>query len=150
MTWPPTKVLIGTDFSELAREAARYGLALADGVGADVVLFYAPSPVEEPFGGAHGYVAGVLEELREARDGRIRDALDTEVAALRAHGDRVEIAGHFGVGPAAVAIAQAARDYECDLVVVGSHGRTGLTRTFMGSVAERTVRVSSVPVLVVR
>ncbi len=146
----PKKILIGTDFSDHARAAAQYGLSLAASVGADVVLFYAPSPVEEPFGGAYGYVTEVLDDMVEARDTRTRKALADEVATLIGDGERVEVAGYFGVGPAAAAIAQATTDHRCDLVVVGSHGRTGLKRTLMGSVAERTVRLSSVSVIVVR
>ena len=56
----------------------------------------------------------------------------------------------FEEGEPASTIARIADEREIDLVVMGSHGRTGLRRALLGSVAERTVRLAEVPVLIVR
>jgi nucleotide-binding universal stress UspA family protein len=53
-------------------------------------------------------------------------------------------------GVAAEAIVDAAQDTPCDLIVMGTHGRTGLGRAFMGSVAEQVLRTASCPVITVR
>lgn len=53
-------------------------------------------------------------------------------------------------GDPGIALADFARDQQADLIVIASHGRTGLTRLLLGSVAERVVRLASVPVLVLR
>jgi nucleotide-binding universal stress UspA family protein len=53
------------------------------------------------------------------------------------------------VGTPAEAIVDYARDHNCDLIVIGTHGRTGLTHMLMGSVAEKVVRLAECPVMVV-
>ncbi len=153
MSWPPRKILIATDFSDPAREAALFGMAFAADTGVEeVVLFHAPPPFEKPFGGAHAYVDEVYFELLDARDDRLRERLEAEAAEVTPELGPIAhpILGNQGDGAEAVAIAKAAEDLGCDLVVIGSRGRTGVKRALMGSVAERTVRLAKVPVMVVR
>jgi nucleotide-binding universal stress UspA family protein len=63
--------------------------------------------------------------------------------------DRIRVRGAIGEGPAAATIVQAARRHRAGLVVVGTHGRSGVRRLLLGSVAERVVRTSPCPVLTV-
>jgi nucleotide-binding universal stress UspA family protein len=85
----------------------------------------------------HAYVELRIAMFRAAHAGQNLTALD----GVRTH-QRVEIPSEE--------IAQLAADVEADLVVVGTHGRRGLTRLMLGSVAEATVRLAPCPVLVVR
>jgi nucleotide-binding universal stress UspA family protein len=69
------------------------------------------------------------------------------VKAARA--DRIRVRGAIGEGPAASAIVAAARRYRAHMIVVGTHGRSGVRRVLIGSVAERVVRTAPCPVLTV-
>jgi nucleotide-binding universal stress UspA family protein len=64
-------------------------------------------------------------------------------------GKGVRISMLLAQGPAAAAIVQAAKKNRVDLVVMGTHGRTGVRRLLMGSVADRVIRTASCPVLIV-
>lgn len=64
---------------------------------------------------------------------------------------RIRVKGHFAEGTdAAQKLVQVAKDAGCDLIVMGTHGREGLARLFLGSVAERVVRLSRIPVMLMR
>ncbi len=86
-------------------------------------------------------------EASFARDSALGE-LERCAAPLRARGVTVDTA--FASGPVAPAILKAARDLPVDLVVMGTHGRTGLSHMILGSVAERVLRGAFVPVLTVR
>src|SRR5687767_10538461 len=66
-----------------------------------------------------------------------------------ARADRIRARGAVGEGPAAPAIVSAARRYRAHMIVVGTHGRSGVRRLLIGSVAERVVRTAPCPVLTV-
>jgi nucleotide-binding universal stress UspA family protein len=87
---------------------------------------------------------GLIREAREAA----RKKLDTALDAIRKQG--LEATGHLGEVPAAPAIADVAREVKADLVVIGTHGRTGLKHVLLGSVAERTLRLAPCAVLSVK
>jgi nucleotide-binding universal stress UspA family protein len=94
--------------------------------------------------GGRGYHDAVMDELREQTE----RVVDAAVAAASAHGVTAE--SHIVDGDADAALVAAARDKHADVIVLGSHGRRGLRRLFLGSVAEAVVRTATVPVLVVR
>jgi nucleotide-binding universal stress UspA family protein len=96
-----------------------------------------PPSVEQAAEQLRGYVAERAALFRAAHAGQSLPFLDT----IRAH-QRLEIPSEE--------IAQLAADVDADLVVVGTHGRRGLSRLMIGSVAEATVRLAPCPVLVVR
>jgi nucleotide-binding universal stress UspA family protein len=78
----------------------------------------------------------------------VQQALDQRVAAAAAGG--LSVSAVLKTGSAPEAILDAAADERADLIVIGTHGRTGLTRLVIGSVAERVVRMAPCPVLVVK
>ena len=139
-------LLIATDFSEAAEAAEAQGLDLARRLGTEVVYVHVgtePSLYgESPFGMVR--VQAVFEAQRQWATAQLED--------------RVQRAGAGGVTaryvlPAGVAyqeIVKAAEKERADVVVIGTHGRTGLERVFLGSVAERVVRLAPCPVLTVR
>lgn len=65
-------------------------------------------------------------------------------------GERAQVEGVITEGSPSAEIVSHARDDDCDLIVMGTHGRGGIDRLLLGSVAERVVRTSNVPVLTVR
>ena len=94
--------------------------------------------------GGSVYRAAVADELREQTE----RGVDSAVATARGHGVSAE--GRVADGSTEPALIAAAREVSADLIVLGSHGRRGLRRLFLGSVAEGVVQTAPVPVLVVR
>lgn len=138
-------VLLATDFSTAAREGAGHAAALAGAEGATLHLLHVIEEFSywESFNLKHFPSPDVLEELE--RNARIALQDLAEEAEL---GPGVQI--YVRQGKPFVEIVRAARDLEADVLVVGSHGQTGLSETLFGSTAERVVRKAPCAVLVVR
>ena len=130
------KIVIPVDFSAAAEQAARYGCALARSLQARVYLIHVIEPS--------------LTATRESQD---HDAVQAR-AALAALGRQLDAEGRLitevRIGSIASNITKAVVAYGGDLVVMGTHGRTGLSHLVHGSVAEEVIRTVPVPVLVLR
>lgn len=143
------RLLVPTDFSAHATAAVRYASLLASRFGADVTLLHAttfrptsiPLPVEAGAGGG-----GALVQTYDDHDRLLLDALERTRAQ---HLQHVRTTTRIVDGEAADAILAATRD-GADMIVMGTHGRGGLARAILGSVAEDVIRGSDVPVLTVR
>lgn len=140
-------ILVGTDFSECSMHALHVAHDLAKRENAQLVVAHAsPSawslPPDLNVGGAEG--TSWLELLqREARE-----QLDEFVDQARAKGLEVD-ARQLLIGSPAQALLQYARTHNVDLMVLGTHGRTPITRLMLGSVTETVVHNAEVPVLTV-
>src|SRR5688572_20216546 len=134
-------IVVAADFSEPSRKAFEAAVALADDLEATLVLVHAHEPmpkagVRDPIGQAHAEIdAGEWQEMGDTWVAEARKAVDVHMVARD--------------GKPADVILAVARERKADLIVVGSHGRTGLKRAVLGSVAEDVVRRSTVPVVVV-
>ena len=148
MTENITKILVPVDFSPHAERAFGYAAALARRLGAELTLVHV---VEDPYAtgawGGEGYVPNVTELLEELLVSAGRQ-LETWKAREAAQGLTVKTAVITG-RPAQSIIAHAVSE-RCDLIVMGTHGRTGLAHAVMGSVAERVLRKAPCPVLTIR
>lgn len=140
-----TRILVPTDFSADAEAAVAYALRLADAFGASVQLLHV---VEDPIAAGvwssevyTAEIAGLQINLVRDAEERLRDYAAEKGAT---------VTGEVRIGPAARVILQFAKDTGVDLIVMGTHGRTGLAHAVMGSVAERVVRLASCPVLTLR
>jgi len=137
------RILVAVDLGETTEGTCATAAELARAFGAELVFLhvYDVSSFEELQREAPSlYLDQVLENLRM----QIRSKLgQLEEAPARF---RVEVVPD---GPVAQAILDAAERYGADLIVMGTHGRTGLPRVLLGSVAETVLRRASVPVLVV-
>jgi universal stress protein A len=144
---PAGKVLVATDFSDLALPAVEAGAAEARHRKADLTIIHAVDllPVMSPFyGEVYNYGVPALDLSDQMR--KIwQQRLDECVHRFKAKGG-----GLFRDGPAAPAILSAASELPAQLLVVGTHGRTGLRRIALGSVAEAVVRAAPCSVLTVR
>lgn len=134
-------ILVPLDGSTVAEAALAPAVALAREAGTKLVLVRAAEVRTLPLGDP---IEDQTEVMREAQE---------YLAAARA---RVMAAGALDVefsvwyGPAVEAIVEAARFRAADLIVMSSHGRSGVARLMMGSVTERVLRGTSVPILVIR
>ncbi|MEL6445597.1 MAG: universal stress protein [Bacteroidota bacterium] len=138
------RILVPFDFSDRSRYALDYAADLARVFRADLELVHVVSDAMWP--DVYGYDAGTSNT--EVLLTRARTALDRLVSELRASG--VNAYAHVDVGFAATSLADIAAERNAELIVMASHGLTGLKRLLLGSVAENTVRLASCPVLVVK
>ena len=144
---PPT-VVVSTDFSDSGDAAIPHAFRFAKDPGARVVLVHVldARPTPNPLY-AHYYPIPTPEQTRQA-EATAREALRARIPAeLRGEG-RVET--QVGQGAPAAEILRIAAERQASLIVIATHGRTGLERLALGSVAERVIRAAPCPVLVVR
>lgn len=134
-------VLVATDFSEASGRGLEVAVSIARESGADLHVVHV---FEIPAYGDFTAPFDVLAPLSENAKAR----LDELVSSLRDVCPGVK--GVLKVGVAWEQILAAAAEVGADLVVLGTHGRRGMAHAIMGSVAERVVRLSEVPVLSVR
>ena len=138
------RILVPTDFSDESKSAIRYATRLAEQFGASIHLAY------------------VIDSLGDLKDGEVvpwnattADAIlvmQRKLAALANEEieELVPVYPHVVAGRAYEEIVSLARAFFCDLIVISTHGRPGVSHALMGSVAERVVRHAHCPVLVVR
>ena len=141
------KILCPIDFSDCADHALRYATALAENFGAELTLLHVVAPVVAALPGETslpGVLQTDIDELVEA----CRERLEQTVGKLAASGLAVQHQVLNGVP--FIEIIRYARDSETDLIIMGTHGRTGLGHLLIGSVAERVVRKSPCPVLTIK
>lgn len=141
------QILVPTDFSEHSLHALKYGCALAEKFGArlhlvNVVEDYYPLVPE----------AGAMLGERDQYLSGLRTGAERELDKLpdAAWCPPVEITKFVRVGTPFLEIVRYAKEEQIDLIVVGSHGRSGLAHVLMGSVAEKVVRKAPCAVLTVR
>jgi nucleotide-binding universal stress UspA family protein len=135
------KILVALDGSTLAEAAMWTALDLAEKNGASISLLRAAEAYARP--GADTVEAQVMA-IRDAEE-----YLATVVRRLEDRGVR-RVETHVWYGPAAAAIVEAATVQKADMIVMSTHGRTGLGRLILGSVAESVLRGTTVPILIVR
>ncbi len=140
-----TKICVATDFTEAAEHALDLALALApDDAHIDVVHFWDAPAL--PRGHATDEVDATVDEIRA---GMVLHGNERGAATIAARGD-ARLSYQLREGDPTEGIAAYAAAQACDLVVVGGHGRRGLRRLLLGSVAEATVRHAPCSVLVAR
>jgi nucleotide-binding universal stress UspA family protein len=135
-------ILIATDGSELAQKGVDQGLALAKDLGSTVkVISVADTyPLQS---------AITREAWDEAQKSHANEALSAARAAALRLGVKVEVVFASDHSPAE-AIVETSKKLGCDLIVMASHGRRGVSRLLLGSQTAEVVHSSSIPVLVVR
>lgn len=147
------RILVATDFSKHAEYAVRYATELAHKVGASLrVLHVMEEDLLSLLPAISKYVKTEEFDLGHYRDEIQRGAklaLDAEVATCRERG--VEASPWLlHSGKSFAEILRAAREWPADLLVLATHGRTGIAHALIGSTAERVVRKASCPVLTVK
>jgi nucleotide-binding universal stress UspA family protein len=134
---PIGTVIVATDFSDCARRALDWAVALSSACGARVVLVHAISP----------YATSLPVHL-QAQISETADCwLEAEAERVRASG--VALTPARGIGAPWEIVAEQARSLQADLIVVGSRGHTAFERLLLGSNADRIIRTAPAPVLTV-
>lgn len=140
------QILVPLDFSAHAMKALHYATGFARLSGAKLILLHVTEPIVYP--SDFGYVPLPPNTLEENFQRDARDRLEAVAAEQVKAGVTCEVA--LRLGKPYHEIAAAAREHQVDLVVITTHGYTGLTHVLLGSTAERIVRHAPCPVLVVR
>ena len=145
------KILIPTDGSPLSAQAANAGVCFARSVGAEVVALYVTQPFAATIGfdgmaAAYAITDEDYEKASAEQSSRyLKSVLDSaETAGVKATSRAVS---NFNV---ADGIVQAAEETGCDLIFIGSHGRSGLSRLLLGSVTAKVLSLAHTGVLVYR
>ena len=148
------KILIGVDYADTAQKIAEKGYALAKSMGAQVILLhvisdyvyyssldYSPILGYDSFSNLGALQANTVEELKVAAQNYL------EVTKQHLGDETIQTVvkeGDFGE-----AILEAASELKVDIIVMGTHGRHGLDKILMGSVAEKVLRHSLVPLFII-
>jgi nucleotide-binding universal stress UspA family protein len=137
------RILVPVDFSNCSKKALQYAVPFARQFEAGIVLLYVVQPYI-PVPEMSTVDVGLVQ--MQMREGGLKElaALKDTVAA------EVPVETVMRMGNPHLEIIRAARELGIDLIVLSTHGRSGLAHVFMGSVTERVVRHASCPVLVVR
>src|SRR3990172_11060531 len=141
-------ILVPTDFSECGNYALSYAASLARSFNASIICVHVIEPIV-PTVGYSGMteplpIADITEQLEDSAERELPKLAECEDCAGL---DIEELIVH---GEAASEIVRVAKERKVDLIVVSSHGRTGLGRILFGSTAEAVVRHALCPVLVVK
>jgi nucleotide-binding universal stress UspA family protein len=138
------RILVPTDFSESADDALNVAVEISKKYGATITLMHAYEVPLYTYPGVPAVPADYWTPIRNAATHR----LEAAVAELVKRSP--EAKGMVSQGAPWEQILQAAEETKADLIVMGTHGRRGLKLMVLGSVAEKVVRMSPVPVLTIR
>lgn len=137
-------ILVPTDFSEPAQHALDIAVDLAKKDAAALTLLHTYDSPVYPYAGLPPIPSDFIGPIRDAAERSLNAAL----AELQKRFPAAKSALAYGV--AWQQILQLAKDAGADLIVMGTHGRRGLSHALLGSVAEKVVRLSEIPVLTTR
>ncbi|GAB3410504.1 universal stress protein [Haloparvum alkalitolerans] len=144
------RILIPTDGSEVAEAAVDHALDLAERYDAEVHALYVVDIDSINLGLGTEQVdrlkQGRFDEMEEVKQ---RSDEATGAVADRAAERGIDVVEHVSAGRPHKLIGDYAENHDIDMIVMGSHGRAGVKRALLGSVTERTLRSTHVPVLVV-
>lgn len=140
------RILVPVDFSDTAKKALQYAVPFGAAFDAEVVLLHVMQPYTIPV--ELGYLPPEWVESQKEFVKSAREELDKLCAQEVAARARSQV--QVREGAPWQEIITAARELRADLIILATHGRTGLQHVLLGSVAERVVRHAPCPVLVVR
>jgi universal stress protein A len=133
-------IVVPIDFSEYQQPVLDLATSLARASDARLVIVHVADPART-YGESSVY-AEVAEPQRELMAGKLRQ--------VRPHSPDVDFEHRYLTGTPADAIVDCAKELNADYVVMGTHGRTGISRVLMGSVAEAVVREAPCPVMTIK
>ena len=149
------RILHPTDFSECAMQAESSAVALLGPLGGELVLLHvlveAPLYSEAPFRMSRADIMPLGEDVQNIYNAHrtwAEHALETRARALRDRG--IKASWRLQTGVPYEEIVKVAGEERVDMIAIGTHGRGGLNRLLMGSVADRVIRLAACPVLTVR
>ena len=145
------KIICPVDFSEPSDAALRYAVDLADHFSAEIVLLHAINQIDPTPSPSYTLTHHVMEQIPQIMQQMTENAHDALQKLIANHiADRVPARHVVEVGDPATRIVEAAEKEQADLIVIATHGRSGIKGFFFGSVAEKVVRTAGCPVLTMK
>lgn len=140
-----TKILVPIDFSEHSKKALEYAVPFARQFNASLDLLYVVEPTIYPADFSFGQVGfpNVEEELRTRGHHELTQLITKTIS------ERVTARASVRTGKAFFEIDQFAQEQEIDLIIIATHGHTGIEHVLFGSTAEKVIRHAPCPVLVI-
>lgn len=141
-----TRIVVPIDFSEYSKKAFRYAIDFARTFHAEMVLVYVVEPIVYPADFSFGQVAlpSMERELLERGQEQLKNLIDKEVPAGIVARSLVRSGKPF------VEIIQVAKEENAELIIIATHGHSGIEHVLFGSTAEKVVRKAPCPVLSIR
>lgn len=140
------RILVPIDFSDHSRKALRYAIPFAEQFDASIDLIYVVEPTVYPADFSFGQVGfpAIEDELRKRGGEELDELIQSEI------GKRLNAKRVVRTGKAFYEILVYAKEEKMDLIIIATHGHTGIEHVLFGSTAEKVVRKAPCPVLVVR
>lgn len=140
------KILVPIDFSDYSKSALRYSVNFAKSFNASITLIYVVEPIIYPPDFSMGQIA--IPTINTEWDERAKEELDklakTEIPA------ELQVKTMIKTGKPFVEIIETAKEENADLIIIATHGHTGVEHILFGSTAEKVVRKAPCPVLTLR
>lgn len=145
-TFDLNRILVPIDFSDHSRKALRYAIPFAEQFDASIDLIYVVEPTVYPADFSFGQVGfpAIEDELRKRGGEELDELIEHEI------GKRLKAKRVVRTGKAFYEILLYAKEEKIDLIIIATHGHTGIEHVLFGSTAEKVVRKAPCPVLVVR
>lgn len=143
-----SRIVCPTDFSPTSSRAVDYAAAMADSFGARLLLLHVIPEMTYPlrsFG-----MSSSFPHLKEELHKRAMESLEERLAKLREKLPNIDAQLELRDGEAHEIVLAFAKSENADMIVMGTHGHTGLKHALLGSTAEKIVRLAECPVLTVR
>ncbi len=145
------RILIATDGSALSEKAVASGIRLAAALDAEIIAYNAvPSYPSMYFEGAVVLTAGEVGRIEKEWHEKSQALVDTVQDEAHRHSVKAKAVSAASTGSVSDSIIKAAKKHKCDLIVMASHGRKGISRVLLGSETLDVLTHSHVPVLVLR
>ncbi|BBO66113.1 universal stress protein [Desulfosarcina alkanivorans] len=146
-----TRILCPVDFSEPSHAALKFAVELAEHFSAKPILFHAiteidltPSPSHTLTQHIMDQIPQIMQQMKENAQRAIQELIDSLIE------DRVQSLKLVEIGNPPTSIVNVAKDVKADLIIMATHGRSGVKGLFFGSVAEKVVRTADCPVLTIK
>jgi len=135
------RILLPTDFSDCSEQARSYACEFAKRFDAELHLLHVVQPIALP-----GYIGPIPQTISEPEEAAKKELAEWEHSSLE---DAKNVFRTVRTGAPFVEIVRYAKEQNIDLIVMGTHGRSGFAQALMGSVAEKVVRKAACPVLTI-
>jgi nucleotide-binding universal stress UspA family protein len=141
------KILVPTDFSEFSERSILYGISLAEQYNAELYIF---SAIDDRIFDDSLFVVYAEHEILQNRRRIYEEQMNKAVEKIMVQHPNIKLHKTIKQGIAFVEIINFAREEDVDLIIMGSHGKTGIAHLLIGSTTEKVVRKAPCPVLTVR
>ncbi len=140
------KILVPQDFSEYSLHAMKYAVTFAELFKAELLVLHIVEPIVYPADFSFGQVSipAMEEEIRKHSEEQLNELVERETPR------DIKATPIIRIGKPFIEIVEVAKSENADLIVISSHGRTGMDHVLFGSTADKVVRKAPCPVLTIR